>query len=273
MITTPFTIGAAMPASQLDTYRDWLIDKQRDLEIQDPVRTDVLDGDWRAVAQQVKRSLSGYTGRIGVHGPFEGLALMSFDTKVQQLVSSRLLQGLEFAEEIGATHMVVHSPWLTLGHHFVPTSPYYAMDDMIKRAHATLEAPLKRAERIKCALVIENIFDLHTEPWMALVRSFDSDFVRASIDIGHAYCMQRSGGAPPDAFVRAAGGYLAHVHVQDTDGLSDRHWAPGDGEINFFALFSALSKLEQTPRMILELHDHGRIPNGAAHLVQLGLAQ
>lgn len=273
MPTLPVTVGAAMPANQLETYRDWLVESQRDVEIQDPIRPDVLDGEWMSIAQHVKRTLANHRGRIGIHGPFEGLPIMSFDPKVQQLVASRLLQGLDFAEEIGATHMVVHSPWVTLGHPFVPVSPNYPFENMLGRAKATLDPVLARAEGIKCALVIENIFDLHTEPWLRLIQAFNSDFVRASVDIGHAFCMQRCGGAPPDAFVRAAGPWLAHLHIQDTDGLSDRHWAPGDGEINFVALFEAVAALQQTPRMILELHDYGCIPAGAAHLAQLGLVK
>lgn len=108
-----FTIGASLPVSQLEAHRDWLIEGQRDVEIQDPFRPEVLDGDWRATAQQAKRLLAGHTGRLGIHGPFDGLHVMSFDPKVQHVVCERVMQGLDFAEEIGATHMVVHSPCAT----------------------------------------------------------------------------------------------------------------------------------------------------------------
>jgi sugar phosphate isomerase/epimerase len=269
-MTHIFTIGTALPVSQLEAYRDWLIEGQRDLEIQDPFRPDVLDGDWRAVAGEARRILNGHTGRLGIHGPFDGLALMSFDPKVQNVACERLMQGLDFAEEVGATHMVVHSPWLTLGHPFVPSSPYYKREDMIGRVHQTLGSAVKRAEQIKCALVIENIFDLHPTPWIELIKSFGSDHVRASIDVGHAFVMHRAGGAPPDAFVREAGPLLEHLHIQDTDGLSDRHWCPGDGELNWFALFDALRGLDHAPRLVLELHDYGRVRDGAAYLAERG---
>ena len=261
-----YTIGAALPVNQLEAHRDWLIDKQRDLEIQDPFRPEVLDGDWRAVAKAAKQALRNYTGRLGIHGPFEGLTIMSMDPKVQELVHTRLMQGLDFAEEIGATHMVVHSPWVNLGHPFVPMSPYYKQADMIARAHHAIGSVVKRAASIGCMLVIENIFDTNPALWIELVRSFASDAVRASIDVGHAFVMHRMGGAPPDAFVRAAGPLLSHVHIQDTDGLSDRHWCPGDGEMNWFALFDALRSLDQSPRLLLELHDYARVRDGAAWL-------
>jgi sugar phosphate isomerase/epimerase len=270
MLHSPYIVGAALPVSQLEAHRDWLVERQRDLEIQDPFRPEVLDGDWRAVARQVRRLLTGYSGRLGIHGPFDGLVLASSDLRVQQVATERLQQGLDFAEEVGATHMVVHSPWRNLGHYFIPISPYYTLADAIDRAHRVLDPLVRRAEGIGCTLVIENIYDTHPGPWIDLITSFGSDLVRASVDVGHAYIMHQAGGAPPDAFVRTAGVLLGHVHLQDTDGLSDRHWAPGDGEINWFALFDALRAFNGSPRLILELHDCSRVRDGAAWLAARG---
>jgi sugar phosphate isomerase/epimerase len=266
----PFVAGAALPVSRLAEYLDWLEDGERDLEIQDAFRPDVLDGDWLSLARQARALLANYPGRVGIHGPFDGLPMVTIDPKIRAVVTGRLLQGLDFAEEVGATHMVVHSPWLNLGHPFIPHSPYYPREDLIGRAHETLSPAVKRAESIGCTLVIENIFDQHPQPWIDLITSFESDAVRASIDVGHAFIMQRAGGASPDAFVRAAGPLLAHLHLQDTDGLSDRHWPPGAGNINWFALFDALSALDQNPRLILELHDYDLIEDGAAFLFERG---
>lgn len=268
----PFVAGAALPVSRLEEYIDWLVDGQRDLEIQDPFRPDVLDGDWLSLARQARTLLvsAGHEGRVGIHGPFDGLPMVTIDPKLRAVATARFLQGLDFAEEVGATHMVVHSPWLNLGHSFIPHSPYYRREDIISRAHDTLVPAVKRAEQIGCTLVIENIFDQHTQPWIDLISSFESDHVRASIDVGHAFIMHRAGGASPDAFVRAAGPLLEHLHLQDTDGLSDRHWPPGAGNINWFALFDALSELDHNPRLILELHDYDLIEEGAAYLFERG---
>jgi sugar phosphate isomerase/epimerase len=267
-----YTLGAALPVDLLESHKDWLLAGQRDLEIQDAFRPDVLDGDWRAVVARAKEALRGHTGRVGIHGPFDGIQLLSIDAKVQQLAEARLLQGLNFAEELGATHMVVHSPFLTLGNPFVPIPPSYARQELLKRIRDVIGRVVVRAESLGCMLVIENIFDLNPEPWMWLITSLDSRFVRASVDVGHAQCMHEHGGASPDAFIRAAGPYLTHVHVQDTDGLSDRHWAPGEGCINWHGVFEALDAATgATPRLLLELRDYSRIQKGEAHLKSLGL--
>lgn len=66
---------------------------------------------------------------------------------------------------------------------------------------------------------------------------------------------------------------LTHVHLQDTDGFADRHWAPGEGNIPWVAAFRALGRLTSNPRLILELRNHDDVRKGAAHLAALGLAE
>jgi sugar phosphate isomerase/epimerase len=88
---------------------------------------------------------------------------------------------------------------------------------------------------------------------LSLIESFDDELVRLSLDTGHAYIMQRLGGPPPDQWIRDAGPLLTHIHIDDTDGLFDRHWAPGEGNINWYAVFEALEELNHSPRLLLEI--------------------
>ncbi|MDQ9782790.1 hypothetical protein RF094_08785, partial [Serratia marcescens] len=90
----------------------------------------------------------------------------------------------------------------------------------------------------------------------------------------HANYAHHSTGAPPvDYYVDAAGDMLTHVHLQDTDGYADRHWAPGEGNIRWIGVFRALAKLSSNPRLILELRNHEHVKAGAAYLASLGVAQ
>jgi sugar phosphate isomerase/epimerase len=73
-----------------------------------------------------------------------------------------------------------------------------------------------------------------------------------------------------DQWVREAGAYLAHMHLQDGDGCADRHWAPGRGSINWYAVFDALAELPEMPRLILETQ---QIDEGAAWLAAQGYAR
>ena len=57
------------------------------------------------------------------------------------------------------------------------------------------------------------------------------------------------------------------------DGYADRHWHPGDGEVNWRAIFTAISKLPQLPRLIIEVRDQAGVRRGVDYLRAAGLAQ
>src|SRR6478752_6740707 len=97
------TIGAAMMVADLEQHRDWLIDGQRDLEIQDFFDPAVLDGDWQGRVAQAKKLLNGYEGRLGIHGPFYNLPLDARDPAIRDVVRKRLEQALGVCESLGAT--------------------------------------------------------------------------------------------------------------------------------------------------------------------------
>lgn len=121
--------------------------------------------------------------------------------------------------------------------------------------------------------MIENIQDVRPETRRTMVDSFGSSAIALSIDTGHAQLAHRMSGAPPVAdFAADAGAQLAHVHLQDVDGHADRHWAPGDGEIEWARVFRALAACKGTSHLLLELRDKSTIPAGFAYLENLGLA-
>jgi sugar phosphate isomerase/epimerase len=266
-------VGAAMRSDMLKQYVSWLIADQRDLEIQDPAWPGFPDLDWQARVKEIRSLLDGYTGRMGVHGPFLGVPLAAFDTKIRQAVSDRLVQTLDICAELGATHMVVHSPLEFLGTPFAPLTPSPMGIDLLGIIQETLREAVTHAEKIGCTIVIENIFDQNPDYWVAMAKSFNSEFVRSSLDTGHAYVNHKISAPPPDYWVRTAGTMLGHIHLQDTDGYADRHWLPGEGLINWKSLFDAISKLEQKPRLILELADQTAICDAAEWLTQRGLAR
>lgn len=273
MTDTLPTVGAAMMSDMLPTYYDWLFEAQRDLEIQDAFDPAVLDGDWQARARQIRDTLNGYGGCIGIHGPFMSLTLMGYDPKIRAVVAERFRQALEFAAAIGASHMVVHSPFTFFGGPFLPHTPAYRLADEIDLVRATLESVLPLAEQARCTLVVENIFDKNPAPLLQTIRSFESEYVRMSLDTGHALIMQQHGGPSPDAWVRAAGDLLGHVHLQDGDGQVDRHWTPGNGNLNWFAFFEALGELDHQPRLIIEIKDKTQIRTAATYFSARGLAR
>lgn len=266
-------LGAAMPLSVVETNRDWLLEKPRDLELQDFFDAKVLNGDWMPLVERAKTLLDGHTGRLGIHGPFWGFTIASQDPDIQAVVRKRLLQGLEVCEALGATQMVAHSPFTTWGHNNYDNQPD-SREKLIGHCHDTLREVVARAQDIGVTIVIENIEDVDPADRVTLADSFGSGSVAVSIDTGHAHYAHGSTGAPPvDYYVTIAGNRLEHIHLQDADGYADRHWSLGEGTIRWHAVFAALAKLTSNPRLIIEIKDKTKVQRSAEFLASLGLAQ
>jgi len=272
MMTLP-VIGAALTIAELAEYRDWILEKDRDLELQSFVNPGVLDADWTPLAEEVRTLLAGYKGRMGIHGPFWGFTIDSPDPLIREVVQKRLHQGLDVCAAVGGTHMVVHSPFTTWDYNNLDAYSG-ARDYLFTRVHDTLDAVVKRAETLGVTLVMENIEDITPGDRKDLCASFGSTALQVSIDTGHAHYAHGSTGAPPvDYYVRSAGEALAHIHLQDADGYADRHWAMGQGNILWQPVFAAIAELPVKPRLILELADKGGIPASMTYLQSKGLGQ
>ncbi|KIN72588.1 sugar phosphate isomerase/epimerase family protein [Sulfitobacter guttiformis] len=268
-------LGAAMPTATLETLQDFILSENRDLEIQDFCDADLLNGDWKAVADHTRTLLTGYTGRLGIHGPFWGLNIASPDTEMRALNRRKHLQGIEVCEYLGATQMVIHSPYTTWSYNNLDNGPERKeYDRVVENCHDTMKDVVKRAEDCGVTMVIENIEDIDPDIRCALADSFNSPAMAVSIDTGHAhYAHGTNGAAPVDYYVRRAANRLQHIHLQDADGYADRHWAIGEGSISWQAVFRALGEFENSPRLILELRDKAGILPSVAHLQNLGLAR
>lgn len=265
-------VGAAMPSLRVYEFRDWLIEGQRDLEIQDPALPNLFDGDWRGLVKALRMVLDGYSGRLGVHGPFVGVPLFTPDRKIRAATMDRLYEALDYCAELGATHMVLHSPIANLGTPLDTFARTHYLDPE-ETIHALFDPVVARAASVGCALVIETVYDREPLPWIEMIRHFESPYLRASIDVGHVFINHKLGAPPPDHWIFHAGALLGHVHLQDTDGYTDRHWRLGTGDVKFHAIFAALRQIDAQPRLIIEMEQMEDILPSAAWLAAQGLAR
>ena len=267
-------LGAALGYDDVVTLKDWIFEKNRTLELQDFSPVDVLDDDQDDLIEAYKTLLDGFTGLHGIHGPFFGLNLAAKDKLVQNVVTIRLLDALNKCERLGATHMVIHSPF-TAWHSLNFVNFSFMRPSLFESAAETLAPVVQRAEEIGCCLMLENIED--TDPTLRndLVEEFNSPMLQVSIDTGHAHMSHSMFNAPPvPDFIAGAGSLLGHVHLQDADGYADRHWHPGEGNIPWGAVFKTLAETPAAPRLILEVRDRqSLLPQTVARLQALGLAQ
>lgn len=266
-------IGACLAPHEIMDHRNWLFDADRDIELQGfSTHKDLyIDLEDRIAASN--EALEGFSGRLGVHGPYEGLDMDNKDPEVRPIITARYLKALEAADRIGARQMVLHSPfnrwyaWNRLN------KPKY-WETKLARIHDVMMPVVKAAKTMGITLVIENILDVDPASRRAMVDSFDTDAIALSVDTGHAHLARRMSGAPPvDYFVRDAADQLRHVHLQDLDGHADRHWAPGEGEIHWKEVFRSLSECASEPHLVLELRRKSDIPKGFEYLKSLGLVE
>jgi len=265
-------IGAQLPAIDIDRHRDWLFDKDRDIELPEFSMADILRAPDHFVAL-AREKLDGWNGRLGIHGPYEGFELSTKDRDMRALVQTRLEQGLAAAEALGAVQMVIHSPYDIWDTQNLDNSPKDRAKS-IDRILDTLAPALRRAEAAGVVMVLENIRDTDPAQRRAVVEAAGSEALRLSVDTGHAEWAHVTCGAPPvDRFISDAGELLGHVHLQDADGYADRHWSLGEGTINFHPIFAELGRLNVRPHLIIEINEFDRVEESCAHLAALGIAQ
>lgn len=266
-------VGAALSFDQFEEMRDLMFDHDRDLELQEFDRPEVLDGDVTPLIDRAKTLLDGYQGRHGIHGPFWDLPLATWDPQIREVIHKRMFKALEICEAIGSTHMVVHSPYTAWDHNNIRNYPA-AREGIFERFHATMAPVVQRAQEIGTTLVLENIEDIDPSFRVELAASLKSDALQISIDTGHAHYAHGTCGAPPvDYFVKAAGNALQHIHLQDAEGYADRHWALGEGTICWDPVFRALAALSVKPRLIIEVFGPGAVARSISYLQRVGLAQ
>ncbi|MDN5788478.1 sugar phosphate isomerase/epimerase [Pseudorhodobacter sp.] len=266
-------LGAALTLDMLELHRGWMLAAPRDLELQSFCLPHVLNGDLSVPIARAKKLIDGLEGRIGIHGPYVGFSIDTADPDVAVIVQKRMLKALEVCEALMADQMVIHSPITSWDHGNQMASAHDAMIQ-IERVRFTLGPVLKRAEDTGVGLVLENIEDIDPAARCRMVDALNSPALKVSLDTGHAQYAHVTTAAPPvDAYVMAAGKRLDHVHLQDSDGFADRHWHPGDGPLNWRAIFTALHALPKMPRLILEVNDLRHVRRGAENLAALGLAE
>lgn len=271
-------LGTAAYLHQLEGepgLRAFVRDHDRDVELRDLVETGVLDdGNWQQIVARGSKFFDGHQGRLGIHGPFWGLAVDTPDPEIRAVTQRRFDTALTALLTLtgGGGHMVLHSPYTTW-HHFNRGTFHDDSAGIRDRTLATLTPLVRRAEAHGVTLLLENCEDMDPTERLTLAAAFNSPAVKVSLDTGHAHYAHGAHRAPPvDAHLRAVGPSLAHIHLQDADGFADRHWALGRGTIRWHEVFAALRDTGQAPLMILEMARAEDILVSARYLSDQGLA-
>lgn len=147
---------------------------------------------------------------------------------------------------------------LGVGH--ISTEPGGPIESEDQRAAAMdlfvemLEPVLTHAETTGVKLLIEpepGLLIETADQFLGLRERIDSPALGLNLDIGHHFCV---GESLPDTIIRLAP-HIDHVHVEDIAATRvHEHLVPGDGAIDFAAVFDALNRAGYDGWVTVELY-------------------
>lgn len=213
------------------------------IEVGDFIPVEIWQGEHRSHAEQWARALHGFPGGKCLHGAFVDLHPGAQEPELVALTRKRHHQSLEVAATIGCDMMIVHSDYP------LRELPIAKKRDLTTRLVDYFGTLAAEAASYGVTIVIENISDRDPRQLTDLVRAIDAPNLGLSLDVGHAHL---SASLPLDRWVWEMQPYLRHVHLHDNDGIYDRHWAMGDGNMVFRPFFEAVTAVEHPPRVTVE---------------------
>jgi sugar phosphate isomerase/epimerase len=179
---------------------------------------------WDAKLARHRQIAARFAGPRAVHGPFLGLIYFYRDHLLRDAVQQRLDRTFEVVRELGPQTLVVHTNW-RLDHAAL------GLDDLwLDECARFWSREIGRYEQLGVTVAMENLLEPDPGLMIALCDRVASDRFKLCLDVGQA-----------------------HVHLHDNGGERDEHLPPGQGTIDFDALFDALGEHPGPLNISLEL--------------------
>ena len=98
----------------------------------------------------------------------------------------------------------------------------------------------------------------NTDGALRLLEHVDSKAMGINFDPSHTFPV----GDFPNLSVYRLGKNIKHLHVSDNDGVTNVHWRPGEGKIDWRAMFEALKEVGYDGVISIELEDVPGVSRG-----------
>ncbi len=98
----------------------------------------------------------------------------------------------------------------------------------------------------------------NTDGALRLLEHVDSPAMGINFDPSHTFPV----GDFPNISVYRLGKHIKHLHVSDNDGVTNVHWRPGEGKIDWLAMFVALKEVGYDGTISMELEDVPGVSRG-----------
>jgi len=189
---------------------------------------------------------------LSLHAPFAShINIASHDAGERERAVRELIVACEAAHALGARYLVLHPGPEETGR------PSHG--DWYERAHhaaGCLNRIADRCQELRLSLILENMLPHlmfgHTSDILFLLGAIRATNVGTCLDTGHAYL---SGDLR--TVVHKLSGHLRMLHLNDNNGSWDDHLPPGQGKVDWKALFRQLRHYRFQGSLILELSSSG----------------
>lgn len=179
---------------------------------------------------------------LSIHAPFLDLSPGAFDDKVREVAQFRLGQILDVAEILKPNLIDCH--------------PHYdryrfggRVDAWVENCAKTFDPLVKRAEKLKIVLAMENVFEDEPTPIARLIDKIGSSSLQACFDNGHFHIFHT---VSMKKWWETLGNKTALLHIHDNHGEKDEHLPIGDGNFPFPAYFNLLKEYTHPMTYTLE---------------------
>lgn len=174
--------------------------------------------------KEITDRIRGYGGLITVHGPIYDINPISKDRNIRDYSREFIYYSLEIAEEIGAKHFILHTP-------FAPIFPKNFLPQWFESFTSFLQNLLERTSHI--SILLENFVHDTIESFQTIFSMLSSNRLGMCLDIGHLYVYQKQS---PLLWLENFSNRIKELHIHDNDKETDEHLALGKGVIDFSIL-------------------------------------
>ena len=188
-------------------------------------------------------------------------------------------KAVEVGAELGSTIINSVSAW-PFGMRFGQEFPWFTQKPLVQtftasmpsgldweeNYHHYVEAVKTCADACEAAGVVYSIephpyaYAANTSGCLRLLEQVDSPTLGVNFDPSHTFPV----GDFPNISVYQLGNRIKHVHVSDNDAVTNVHWRPGQGKIDWVAMFQALKDVGYDGVVSIELEDVPGVSRGGA---------
>jgi sugar phosphate isomerase/epimerase len=145
-----------------------------------------------------------------------------------------------------------------------PLEPGQTFSAALKLFVEMLKPVVEHAEKEGVLLLIEpepGLLIETADQFLELMQYFDSPAVGLNFDVGHAYCVKDD----PATTIPRVAKYIRHFHLEDIAATRvHHHLVPGEGAIDFAAIFRAIRQIGYDGWVTIELYPYVDDPDAAA---------